>query len=204
METAECELTSDASGAILGGMRPRRLLRGLLLAAVALTLLVLAFPILRRAWLTVRLVAGEAPASLPVPVEGVAREALYDSWEDPRAGGRVHQGIDIFAPRGTPVRSATRGIVVARRETLLGGRTVTVLGPGGQRHYYAHLEAHGPQQTGDWIEAGDVIGYVGSSGNAEGGPPHLHYGIYGPSGPLNPYPLLTAGAAGELPERSAP
>ncbi|MFN2431555.1 MAG: M23 family metallopeptidase, partial [Gemmatimonadota bacterium] len=165
------------------------------------TLLVAAFPTLRKAMLTARLVAEDPPSWLPVPVEGVESGDLYDSWEDPRSGGRVHQGVDIFAARETPVRSTTRGVVARQSENRLGGRTVTVIGPGGQRHYYAHLEAYAEAGAGDWVEPGDVLGYVGTSGNAAGTSPHLHYGIYGPGGPVNPFPLLTAAAPGP---RAAP
>ena len=70
---------------------------------------------------------------------------------------------------------------------------VSVLGPGGYRHYYAHLDDWAAPRQGDWVEAGEVIGYVGNSGNAAGGPPHLHYGVYAPGGgAINPFPLLVA------------
>ena len=73
----------------------------------------------------------------------------------------------------------------------LGGQVVTVLGPGGYRHYYAHLEDFGPQAEGDWVQTGEIIGYVGNSGNAAVSSPHLHYGIYSPSRKaVNPYNYL--------------
>ena len=74
----------------------------------------------------------------------------------------------------------------------LGGRTISILGPGGQIHYYAHLEGYDDPDLGDWVEAGEVIGYVGDSGNAQGTPPHLHYGIYKGGEAINPYPRLRA------------
>lgn len=112
-----------------------------------------------------------------------------------RGTDRTHQGVDIFAARGTPVRSATRGIVVAIRDSGLGGRQVWVLGPGRERHYYAHLDDWAPGlSTGQAIRAGDVLGFVGTSGNARGTPPHLHYGIYGAQGAYDPLPLFRAGA----------
>jgi murein DD-endopeptidase MepM/ murein hydrolase activator NlpD len=81
---------------------------------------------------------------------------------------------------------------VARRGgNPLGGRTVTVLGPGGWHHYYAHLEQYGGQGRGDWVLAGEVIGFVGTSGNAPDNAPHLHYGVSAGGSPLNPYPLLS-------------
>ena len=125
--------------------------------------------------------------SLPNPLPGAA---LTDTWGGARSGGRTHEGIDIFAKRNTPVRSTTRGIVLNVGENSLGGKTVTVLGPGGWRHYYAHLEKYPDLNRGDWVQAGDVVGYVGDSGNAKGTPTHLHYGIYTNAGATNPYPLI--------------
>ena len=133
----------------------------------------------------------EAPRVLPIPVDGVTRSRLVHSWGDPRYGGRAHQGIDIFAPRNTPVRSTTEGLLVDKALHGLGGRFVTILGPGGYRHYYAHLEDWGPQIVGDRIQPGEIIGFVGNSGNAAVSPTHLHYGIYAPDGQaVDPYPLL--------------
>jgi len=77
---------------------------------------------------------------LSVPIDGVARASLVDSWGSPRPGGRGHQGIDIFAHRGTAIHSATRGIVVKVGDNQLGGHIVKVFGPGGEWHYYAHLD----------------------------------------------------------------
>lgn len=139
------------------------------------------------------LLTGDPPTWLPVPVEGVTAARLRDTWGDARDGGRRHEGIDIFAPRHTPVRSTTAGVLEFKGMRGLGGRVVNIAGPGGYRHYYAHLEDFGPQEIGDWVEAGEVIGYVGNSGNAAVSPPHLHYGIYTPAGQaINPYPLLRA------------
>lgn len=140
------------------------------------------------------------PRVLPVPVAGVAVAALRDSYGDPRSGGRQHEGIDIFAPRDTPVVSATEGYVAAVARNNLGGNVVWVVGPGGWRHYYAHLERWSGVRDGDWVEPGTVLGYVGNSGNALHAPPHLHYGIYLPEGgTLNPYPLLAAGPGSPAP-----
>lgn len=138
-----------------------------------------------------RLIRSAPPDSLPVPVAGVRPSQLRDTWGAPRPGGRRHQGIDIFAPRGREVLSTTPGIVVTVGHRPLGGRIVRVLGPGGQWHYYAHLERFGPVREGQVILRGGLIGYVGDSGNARGTPPHLHYGIYRfQGGALNPYPRL--------------
>lgn len=148
-------------------------------------------PLLRHPVATWVLMRTPAPQHLPVPVQGVAPRKLLDSWGAARSGGRHHQGIDIFAPRNTPIRSATNGIVVTVGTNQLGGRIVRVLGPGPMWHYYAHLERYGAIRPGDLIRAGDVVGYVGDSGNARGTPPHLHYGIYRfEGGAVNPYPFL--------------
>ncbi|HUR79116.1 MAG TPA: M23 family metallopeptidase [Thermoanaerobaculia bacterium] len=120
------------------------------------------------------------------------RAQLADTWGAPRSGGRSHQGIDIFAKRGTPVVSSTRGIVVTVGHNRLGGRIVRVLGPGGYWHYYAHLERFGPVREGQLVDAGTVLGTVGDSGNARGTPPHLHYGIYRfRGGAVNPFVYLS-------------
>ena len=140
----------------------------------------------------------DPPTALPVPVEGVAARRIADTWGAARDGGaRGHEGVDIFAPRGTPVRSSTVGIVTAVRDGGLGGRQVWVLGPARERHYYAHLDDWAPSlQTGDVVQPGTLLGFVGTTGNAQGTPPHLHYGIYGADGALNPWPLVRAGAQG--------
>jgi len=165
---------------------------GCLLALLALAaVLWWSWPLVENAGRVFRLVTEPAPESLPVPVQGVTPPQLADTWGAARSGGRQHEGIDIFASRGTPILAATRGVVTKRAETRLGGRMVTVMGPGRQFHYYAHFEDWAEVEKGDWVEAGTVLGYVGTSGNAQGTPPHLHYGIYTPTGAINPYPLLT-------------
>ncbi|MEM5275891.1 M23 family metallopeptidase [Cupriavidus taiwanensis] len=148
-------------------------------------------PPLERAIYAARLSARPAPAALPVPVAGVGPRALRDTWHGARAGGRKHEGIDIFAPRGREVVSATEGIVTRVGTNQLGGNVVWVMGPGRQMHYYAHLDRYAGVRAGDIIAAGTVLGYVGTTGNARGTPPHLHYGIYTAGGAINPYPLLT-------------
>jgi murein DD-endopeptidase MepM/ murein hydrolase activator NlpD len=156
------------------------------LALVAVTLLALPHP--RR---LLALVAAPAPTALPVPVRGVAPRALADSWGAPRGGGRRHRGIDIFARRGTAVLSPVSGLVLDVGRDRLGGNVVKVLGPGPQVHYFAHLDRFGPLRERGLVARGDVVGYVGDTGNARGTPPHLHYGIYElPGRAINPYPLL--------------
>ena len=139
-----------------------------------------------------RLQMEPADEVLPVPVKGVSRKRVANTWGAPRPGDRRHQGQDIFAPRGTPVVSATRGIVTRVSENRLGGNSVSVFGPGGRRYYYAHLADYAEGlKPGDVVQPGTVLGYVGNTGNARTTPPHLHFGIYGPGGAIDPLPLMT-------------
>lgn len=144
-------------------------------------------------WRTLVHVAVEpAPEFLPVPVQGVRAAMLADTFGAPRPGGRRHHGIDIFAKRGTPVTAPVGGVVLRTGQNRLGGNVVWLLGPGQQVHYFAHLDRFGAFDAGDVVKAGEVLGYVGSTGNAQGTPPHLHYGIYArPGGAVNPFPILT-------------
>lgn len=136
-----------------------------------------------------------APTSLPVPVDGVAARRIADTWGGARSGGRRHQGVDIFARRGTTVRSTTPGLVLRIADFGIGGKHVWVLGPAGERHYYAHLDGWAPGLArGTRVDAGTPLGVVGNTGNARGTPPHLHYGIYTMRGAHNPWPLLQASA----------
>ena len=140
-------------------------------------------------WQQMSLLQQELPTenSLPSPLP---EQGLTDTWGAARSQGRSHEGIDIFAARGTPIQSTTQGIVRKVGENNLGGRVVVVVGPGGAGHYYAHLEDYADISPNDWVNAGDIIGYVGDSGNAKGTPPHVHYGIYINGSAVNPYPLL--------------
>jgi len=134
------------------------------------------------------------PSSLPIPVDRVQARELKDTWGASRSSGRLHEGIDILAPRGTKVRSATPGLIADLRNNNLGGKVVWILGPGGAWHYYAHLDGHKRGlKVGDYVKKGDVIGYVGNTGNARHTAPHLHYGLYlngKGRGVVNPYPYL--------------
>lgn len=180
---------------------PMRLARRLFILAALAALAAWAWPRLpdaaRAPWHMARMAWLDAPVSLPVPVQGVAARRLADTWGAARAGGRTHQGIDIFARRGTPVLSATEGVVTRVGTNELGGQVVWVMGPGRQMHYYAHLDGYADIRRGQLVAPGDVLGFVGNTGNAKGTPPHLHYGIYATGGALNPYPLLTAPAPTE-------
>jgi murein DD-endopeptidase MepM/ murein hydrolase activator NlpD len=137
------------------------------------------------------LITADAPSTLPIPVQGVSRKALVDSWGSPRGIDRQHRGIDIFAKRGTPIFAPIQGLVLGVGQNRLGGNIVRILSPGLQVHYFAHLDHFGPIKEYALVRRGDVIGYVGNTGNAKGMPPHLHYGVYAyPEGAVNPYPLL--------------
>lgn len=162
------------------------------LAAVACGVLAYIHPALRHP-IVLAMLWRQPPASmLPVPVDGVRRAQLTDSWGSPRPGRRHHQGIDIFAKRGTPIRSTTAGIVMMVGDNHLGGHVVKVLGPGLEWHYYAHLDRFADVQVGEAVDAGAVLGYVGNSGDAITTPTHLHYGIYRRfGGAMNPYPRLS-------------
>jgi peptidoglycan LD-endopeptidase LytH len=160
-------------------------------------------PFVGRALFVYNLAVEEPPASLPNPVASRRAPRLVDSWGNARSGGRRHQGIDIFASKDTPVLSTTSGLVMRVGTNALGGQVVWVLGPGLERHYYAHLSRYGEFRPGDRVEAGAIIGYAGNTGNARGGPVHLHYGIYRSGTAQNPYPRLAAGAQ-EAASRVAP
>ncbi len=138
-----------------------------------------------------RLYTQEPDLTLSMPVQDVSRVQVANTWGAPRGSDRLHQGQDIFAPRGTPVISATEGYVLRIGENSLGGQTVSVVGAGGRVYYYAHLDSYAPQLAeGDYVTDNAVLGYVGTTGNAAGTPPHLHFGVYAAGGALNPLPLL--------------
>lgn len=139
---------------------------------------------------------------LTVPVEGVARAAIRDTWGESRAGGaRAHQGTDIIAPAGTRVVAAAAGTV----EKLYfshggGGITLYVRSPDRRwSYYYAHLQGYAPGVAeGAQVAAGALLGYVGDTGNAGLGNYHLHFGMarmapadrWWKGEPVNPWPLL--------------
>ncbi|ENV43197.1 hypothetical protein F955_02940 [Acinetobacter schindleri CIP 107287] len=134
------------------------------------------------------------PSRLPIPVDNIKTRQLKDTWGASRSSGRLHEGIDIMAPRGTKVLSATEGLIADLRNNNLGGKVIWILGPGGTWHYYAHLDGHKRGlSVGDYVKKGQVIGYVGNSGNARHTAPHLHYALYLQGkgrGAVNPYSYL--------------
>lgn len=137
------------------------------------------------------LLAKEPEAKIEIPIKSVKDSQITDTFGAPRGADRQHQGQDIFAPRHTPVYSATTGYVWRIGENNLGGNTVWVIGAGGRVYYYAHLEKYAENlQVGDEVTTETVLGYVGTSGNAKGTPPHLHFGVYAAGGAINPKELF--------------
>jgi murein DD-endopeptidase MepM/ murein hydrolase activator NlpD len=141
------------------------------------------------------------PAGLAIPVEGVKQKDLVDTFTAARAGGRIHDAIDIMAAEGTPVIAAAPGTV----EKLFfsnggGGNTIYVRSDDGKWiYYYAHLQAYAPGLAeGQRVRQGQVIARVGHTGNASAEGPHLHFAInqmspgqhWWQGDPINPYPLL--------------
>lgn len=150
-----------------------------------------------------------AQRPLWVPVVGVGVNKLEDSFGAPRSGGRKHRGIDIFAPQGTAVRATASGTIVGRHLAGKGGIALYQLDESGKFvYYYAHLNGFAPDiKKGMNVVQGQVIGYVGTTGNAEKTAPHLHFQIQhvvkgqpwwrGPA--ANPYRALLAGRVEEEP-----
>lgn len=136
---------------------------------------------------------------LIVPVEGVAPSALVDNYDQPRGEGR-HEAIDILAPRGTRVFAVDDGKLVKLFTSKPGGLTVYQFDPDGNlAYYYAHLDRYAQGLTeGMMLHRGDLVGYVGASGNAAPEAPHLHFAVFrlGPQrqwwkgDPINPYTAL--------------
>jgi murein DD-endopeptidase MepM/ murein hydrolase activator NlpD len=137
------------------------------------------------------LLAKPAEEKIQIPIRGINAKQIANTWQAPRGADRLHQGQDIFARGGTPVHSATAGYVWKIGQNNLGGNIVTVLGAGGRVYYYAHLDRFAPNlAVGDAVTTDTVIGYVGTSGNAAGTPPHLHFGVYTIGGAVDPLTLF--------------
>jgi murein DD-endopeptidase MepM/ murein hydrolase activator NlpD len=138
--------------------------------------------------------------SLLVPVAGVTIGQLRDSFLDSRSEGRTHQALDIMAPLDTPVLATDDGKVMKLHQSDRGGIMIYQSDPSGSYvYYYGHLSRYaGGMADGKQVKRGEVIGYVGDTGNAGAGNYHLHFGIskmrapgkWGGGEPINPYPLL--------------
>jgi murein DD-endopeptidase MepM/ murein hydrolase activator NlpD len=141
------------------------------------------------------------PGSLVIPVQGVGALELERQFLEQRSGGREHHAIDIRAPRGTPVLAADDGSIARLTSNRLGGLTVHQLDRTKRRvYYYAHLQRYAAGlDEGDEVHRGQVIAYVGTSGNAPEAAPHLHFAVsalaegevWWQGTPLDPYDLLT-------------
>lgn len=140
-----------------------------------------------------------AKASLEFPVQNVSARAVGGIYGDPRSGGRrTHEGIDIFAAQGTPALAAEDGWITGSTTNRLGGNVVWLWAPARRvALYYAHLDRHAVSR-GQRVKRGDVVGYVGTTGNARGTPPHLHFGIYASGeGSVDPLPYVCDPPCGE-------
>jgi murein DD-endopeptidase MepM/ murein hydrolase activator NlpD len=128
--------------------------------------------------------------TLAFPVTG-NRSRIRDVWGASRAGGiRKHKGIDIHAKRGTPIVAVCDGVIVEREHTMVGGKTLWLKSAEhGWKAYYAHLDKQLVKE-GQHVRKGQVIGTVGNTGNARTTPSHLHYGIAGGNGWVNPLPYV--------------
>ena len=138
---------------------------------------------------------------LEVPVDGVSRSQLRDTFDERRAGGlRKHEALDIMAARGTPVRAVEDGRVAKLFTSVAGGLTIYLFDPGEMfSYYYAHLDRYADGlHEGQQLRRGEVIGYVGATGNADDDAPHLHFAIFQLNAdrkwwegtPINPYHVL--------------
>lgn len=147
--------------------------------------------------------ATDAPTGLLLPVQGIQASQLRDTFTDARSEGRVHDAIDIMADAGTPVLAVADGTVEKLFDSERGGLTIYQFEPSGRWcYYYAHLQRYADGLAEKQvIKRGEVIGYVGSTGNASADAPHLHFEVHvlGPEKQwwkgesINPYPLLQAG-----------
>lgn len=143
------------------------------------------------------------PGRLSIPVQGIAATSLRDTFNDARSEGRRHDAIDIMAPAGTPVLAAADGRIEKLFLSERGGITLYQFNP--ERtlaYYYAHLQRYADGiAEGQVLRRGQLLGYVGATGNADPAAPHLHFAVFalGPEArwwegtALNPYPMLVPG-----------
>lgn len=128
--------------------------------------------------LTITVIGLIIPENFKMPVVGATTNSYNPEsfWYYPWGKSGTHKGVDIFAKSGTPVISSTNGLVVYCGQISMGGNVIAVLGPKWRIHYYAHLDTI-KTSTFSFVGHNDTIGKVGTSGNAKGKPPHLHYTI---------------------------
>ncbi len=138
-----------------------------------------------------KLAMQEPDTEILMPVYGISMSTVSNSWGSPRSDGRSHEGQDIFAARGTPIFSGTEGYIRRMRTTDIGGNNLLVMGAGGRRYYYAHLDRFAEGlDDGDWVTTDTVLGFVGNTGNAVTTPPHLHFGMYEKRDAIDPYDII--------------
>jgi murein DD-endopeptidase MepM/ murein hydrolase activator NlpD len=137
---------------------------------------------------------------LAVPVLGIGRDQLRATFDDPRGDSRAHEALDILAPTGTPVVAVENGTIAKLFLSEAGGITIYQFDPTGRfAYYYAHLDAYAPElRDGHQVTQGQIIGFVGATGNAPKETPHLHFAIFEltearrwwEGNPIDPYAVL--------------
>lgn len=132
---------------------------------------------------------------IQMPVVGVSAWKIRDNFHAPREGGRYHLGLDIFAPRGTPVVAASDGVITYVGVQTKAGRCLWLSADSGLAFFYAHLDHwSGGIREGLRVRRGTVLGYVGNTGNAIHTPSHLHFQVMNESDIVDPLPLLRSAA----------
>ncbi len=151
---------------------------------------------------------------IALPIAGIGPAQLKDTFDEARGSERHHEALDISAPKGTPVHAAVDGKVAKLFDSKPGGLTVYQF-DGAEKfvYYYAHLERYAPGvKEGDFIKQGELVGYVGSTGNADPATPHLHFAIFEldddkqwwKGRPINPFPMLGGVAQAKVADVAAP
>ncbi len=130
---------------------------------------------------------------IPIPILfGLTPQNLTRNFADPRSGGRSHEGLDLMAPKGAPIASPTPAVVTRVGVGDSAGKYVYTANPGGESMAYMHLDEFAEDLSeGDVLEAGDIIGYVGNTGNAISTSPHLHFELHDDGVPTDPFPRIT-------------
>ncbi|MET0858424.1 MAG: M23 family metallopeptidase [Telluria sp.] len=144
--------------------------------------------------------AGATPGKLMIPVEGIKLAQLSDNFDQPRGKERHHEALDIMAPKGTKVIAVADGKVVKLFNSKPGGLTVYQFDPTEKyAYYYAHLDRYADGvKEGSVLKRGDLVGYVGVTGNSDPNAPHLHFAVveltpkkeWWKGTPVNPYPMM--------------
>jgi murein DD-endopeptidase MepM/ murein hydrolase activator NlpD len=132
-------------------------------------------------------VAADVPTGYVCPIR--AHTSFTDTWGEPRSGGRRHEGTDVLAAYGAPVVAVISGTIHTDYSSN-GGLSLYLRGVDGDEYFYAH-NSRNVASDGEHVSTGQLIAYVGTSGNARGGPPHVHFERHPGGGrPVDPYPFL--------------